>query len=159
MKPNGILKHVAATFGIALVVYIVAYSGIEHRRTRQGPWRVVFTNDVSGAAAILIDQPGLTITNVLIAFQGHALPAGGITGPVAFDEPRPVPWDVPFGKCVFTDTTSLPGTIVFELFGHEIQLLPRVLTIDKTERPWHSNETIVLSRTPDAGFRRGGMLN
>ncbi|MGD0613943.1 MAG: hypothetical protein ABSA69_00700 [Verrucomicrobiota bacterium] len=159
MKPDGILKHVAAAFGIALVVYIVAYGGIEHRRTRQGPWRVVFTNDLSGAPAILIDQPGLTITNVLIAFQGQALPAGGIPGPVAFDEPRPVPWDVPFGKCIFTDTTSLPGTIVFELFGHEIQLLPRVLTLDKKERPWHSNETIVLQRTPDAGFRRERMLN
>ena len=134
MKSDGILKHVAAAFGIALVVYSVAYTGIEHRRTRQGPWRVVFTNDVSGAPAILIDQPRLTITNV--------------------GEPRPVPWDVPFGKCVFTDTTSLPGTIVFELFGHEIQLLPRVLTIDKSERPWHSNETIVLSRASDAAFQR-----
>ena len=154
MKSDRILKHVAAAFGIALVVYSVAYTGIEHRRTRQGPWRVVFTNDVSGAPAILIEQPRLTITNVLIAFQGQALPAGGSTGPVAFDKPRPVPWDVPFGKCVFTDTTSLPGTIVFELFGHEIQLLPRVLTIDKSERPWHSNETIVLSRASDAAFQR-----
>jgi hypothetical protein len=40
------------------------------------------------------------------------------------------------------DATSLPGTVAFELFGHEIQLLPRVLTIDNQERPWRSNEII-----------------
>jgi len=42
------------------------------------------------------------------------------------------------------DTTFQPGTVVFTNFGHEIQLLPRVLTIDKVERPWQSGTTIDL---------------
>jgi hypothetical protein len=42
------------------------------------------------------------------------------------------------------DTTFLPGTVTFELFGHEIELLPRVLMIDHEERPWLSNHPITL---------------
>jgi hypothetical protein len=55
------------------------------------------------------------------------------------------------------DTTFLPGTLVFELFGHEIQLLPRVLTIDKKEQPWRSNETIALPNTHGARLRPVGI--
>jgi hypothetical protein len=45
------------------------------------------------------------------------------------------------------DTTFLPGTIVFDLFGHEIQLIPRVLRIDGKEIPWQSNATIPVTGT------------
>jgi hypothetical protein len=144
MKTDGLLKHFVAAFGIALLVYVLAYTGIEHRRTRNGPWRVIFTNDLSGAPALLINQPRLAITNVQIIFSGRSVTSANEGGIVTFDRPRPVPCEVPFGRCVFMDTTFLPGTIVFELFGHEIQLLPRVLTIDKAERPWRSSETIAL---------------
>jgi len=151
------LKRVAVTFVIALAVYVVGYRGIEHGRTRQGPWKVVFTNTVSGAPAIRIDQPNVNITNVLIAFPGQAIPTAGGGGSIDFGQPRPVPWEVPFGQCVFMDTTWLPGTLVFQLFGHEIQLLPRVLTIDKSERPWRSDETLVLRPAKtDAGFQPAG---
>jgi hypothetical protein len=51
---------------------------------------------------------------------------------------------VPFGKCVFLDTTFLPGTVVLDLFGHEVQLLPRVLTIDHVEHAWHSGGRFVV---------------
>jgi len=34
--------------------------------------------------------------------------------------------------------------VVFKMFGHEIQLLPRTLTIDKLEQPWFSNTNIAL---------------
>lgn len=55
-----------------------------------------------------------------------------------FDQPRPVPYDLPLGKCVFMDTTFLPGAVTFRLFGHEIELLPRVLIIDQQDLPWRS---------------------
>ncbi len=51
----------------------------------------------------------------------------------------------------FMDTTSLPGTVVLKLFGHEIQLMPRVLTVDKKERPWRSEETLALPGTNRPG--------
>jgi hypothetical protein len=150
MKPDGFIKQAAAVFAIALAVYFLGYNVIEHRRTRNGPWQVAFTNDSSGAPAISINQTKLAITNVVIVFRGQTMvPLSNAAAPTAFTQPKPVPFDVPLGKCVFMDTTSLPGTLVFELFGHEIQLLPRVLTIDKTEHPWESGARLSLSQAPD----------
>ncbi|HZR17131.1 MAG TPA: hypothetical protein VFE51_07375, partial [Verrucomicrobiae bacterium] len=50
----------------------------------------------------------------------------------------------PFGKCVFMDTTFLPGTIALEVFNHEVELRPRDLVIDRQEHPWLSESTITL---------------
>ena len=85
MKSDGLLKHFALALIIALVLYALAYSGIEHRRTRKGPWQVAFTNDVSGAPALLINQPFLSITNVQIAFAGATLPKDFSAETLAFD--------------------------------------------------------------------------
>jgi len=147
MKRDRLLKHALVAFGIALLVYVFSYTAIEHRRTGKGPWMVTFTNDDARVSAILINQPALGITNVQIAFPGesNAVTEGGRT--LQFGEARPVPFGVPFGKCVFLDTTFLPGTVALDLFGHEIQLLPRALTIDKAERPWRSGETVAVSHT------------
>jgi hypothetical protein len=145
MKSDNLLRHLAIPFGIAVLVYVVFYAGIEHRRTRKGPWQVTFTNDASGAPTLIINEPSLAISNVQITFP--AVKNQAETTSLSFSQPREVPYDVPFGKCVFMDTTFLPGTIVFELFGHEIQLIPRVLTIDKKEMPWQSDKTIAVSAT------------
>ncbi len=52
------------------------------------------------------------------------------------------------------DTTFLPGTVTFELFGHEIELLPRALIIDRQEHAWQPNAAINLppatGATPNA---------
>ncbi len=145
MKRDRLLKHSLVAFGIALLVYVTVYTAIEHRRTRAGPWQVTFTNDTASARAIIINQPALGITNVQISFvdESNALPQTART--LQFGEARAVPFEVPFGKCVFLDTTFLPGTVALNLSGHEVQLLPRVLTIDKVERPWRSGETISVS--------------
>ena len=98
----------------------------------------------SGAAALRINQPRLAITNVWIVFLETTVPSTNPGVSLDLSQPRQVPYPVPFGRCLFMDTTFLPGTVVFELYGHEIQLLPRVLTIDKQERGWHSDEKIEL---------------
>ena len=66
----------------------------------------------------------------------------------SFDQPRAVPYALPFGQCVFVDSTFLPGTLTFEVFGHEIELLPRVLIIDREEHTWQSNSIITLAPRP-----------
>src|SRR4051812_42014687 len=133
MKSDGIWKPIVITFAAALVLYVVAYSSIERRRNVKGPWAVNFARTVSGTPELVINQATLGITNVQIVFPGGKVSDTNFSAAYFLAlRPRPVPFDVPFGKCLFMDTTFLPGTIVFDCFGHEIQLIPRVLTIDKT---------------------------
>jgi hypothetical protein len=135
-------------FLLAVICYAFFYHGIEHRRTRKGPWEVTFTNSPQGTPLVLINQPKLAITNVEIRFPDQALTGTNQLGERVFSEPQPVPFPVPFGKCLFMDTTFLPGTLTFELYGHEIELLPRVLVIDRQEYPWLSGSPVTVHSQP-----------
>jgi hypothetical protein len=167
MNKDNPLKHFVCAFLLALVIYAVFYASIERRRARNGPWQVTFTNDPAGSPAVLINQSRLSISNVQISFPGETFSSAKVTitnpaltalkpgddGPplnagvtLIFDQPRQVPYDLPFGKCIFMDTTFLPGTVTFQFFGHEIELLPRVLMIDHEEHPWRPREAISLRR-------------
>ena len=138
------MKHIVYAFLLALAGYVLFYTAIEHRRTRNGPWQVTFTRSAAGEPVLVVNQPKLAITNAQVAFPGESLPSGTTTATLTFRQPQPVPYDVPFGKCVFMDTTFLPGTVTFQLFGHEIELLPRVLVIDHQEHPWRPQPMIAL---------------
>ena len=142
MKRSHLGLQIGLVFVAALIGYVVVYGWIEHRRVVKGPWVVTATSE-SGVPAILVNQSTLGIRDVRIVFAGAHAP-GNASQTVEFSQARPWPYAVPFGQCVFMDTTFLPGTIALEMFGHEIQLLPRVLTIDSAERPWRSGEVIEL---------------
>jgi hypothetical protein len=146
MKSDNLLRHLAIPLGIAVLIYAIFYTFIEHRRTRNGPWQVTLTNNASKTPSLIINEPKLAITNLQITFPGETN-SNSTNAMLVLDTPKPVPYDIPFGKCVFMDTTFLPGTIVFDLFGHEIQLIPRVLTIDKKEIPWQAGVTIEVPKT------------
>jgi len=151
MKSDNPVKHFVVAFLIALAVYFVAYSFIEHRRNRKGPWEVTFTTQPGAGSSIRINQPMLHITNVEITFSGSSAPATNRSSTLVFSQPRQVPYEVPFGRCIFMDTTFLPGTVTFQFFGHEIELLPRVLIIDHQEHPWHSESKMALTQTRTEG--------
>jgi hypothetical protein len=146
MKPEGPAKHFILAFLLALAGYIVFYQIIEHRRTRNGPWQVTFTAGAEGVPEIIINEPRLGITNVQISFAGQTQPVANSPITLLFRQPKQVPYEVPFGNCVFMDTTVLPGTVTFQLFGHEIELLPRVLVMDRQEHSWRPDTTIALPR-------------
>ncbi len=150
------MKRVAQVFLLALLGYIVVYAAIEYRRTRRGPWQVSFTRSATGDPALIINQPKLGITNAKISFleTGFSAPANGPT--LHLRQPQPVPYDVPFGKCIFMDTTFLPGTVTFQFFGHEIELLPRVLIINHTEHPWQPPP--MMSLPPPKPALQGGRV-
>jgi hypothetical protein len=150
MKSDGPLKHFILAFMLAVICYAFFYHNIENRRTRKGPWEITFTNDVSGNATLLINQPRLAITNTQIIFTGQRVGTGFTAATLAFAQPRPVPYELPLGTCVFMDTTFLPGTLTLRLFNHEIELLPRVLVVDRQEHPWLSESTITLHPVPAA---------
>jgi len=144
MKSDGPMKHFILAFLLAVICYVFFYHAIEGRRTRKGPWEITFTNDASGDPALLINQPRLAITNAQITFLSEQIHGKFSASTLAFNQAHPVPYDVPFGSCIFMDTTFLPGTVTLKLYGHEIELLPRVLVIDQQEHPWLSDSTITL---------------
>ena len=77
MRRDNPAKHCVLAFIIAIVLYIVTYTWIEHRRNRKGPWQVIFSNS-SGAPAMIINQPWLGLTNITLIFRAEtALVATG----------------------------------------------------------------------------------
>ena len=136
-------RHLLIGFALALVIYLVAFSLVEHFRQRKGGWVVTFESDAAAVPSLRIAQSYLALTNVTFVFPGAHLEQPGWEATIVFD--RPIT-NVPFGKVIYIDTTFLPGAIVFDLFGHEIQLLPRVLLLDHREVPWKSGREFSLPR-------------
>ena len=137
MKLAGQLKHIAFAFLLAMLVYAVAFYVLERNRTRNGPWQVAFVAAAgTSPPSLIINEPKLRISDMRIVFPRRSTPPTNSV--MVFEQPREVPFEVPYGKCVFMDAMSLPGTVAFVLFGHEIQLLPRTLTVDKKEYDWRS---------------------
>jgi hypothetical protein len=130
---------------VAAAAYFALFAWIEHGRNRQGPWEVAFTRHTNGLPCLEISQPALGVRDVRIVFP-EALTSNTASLPVkqGFGEARATPFDLPFGRCVFLDTISLPGTVAIEVGGRQVQLLPRVLTVDGRERPWRNSETLCL---------------
>lgn len=151
MKSRRDWPHFLFAGGLALVLYVVSFHACEYRRNFKGPWQVTFTTAPDGAPALLINQPRLRITNVQLVFAGEPKPDLPEPQTVAFATPTNQP---AFGKVVFRDTTFLPGTLTLDLYGHEIELLPRVLVLDRREHPWQSGVTIVLPRTNESAADR-----
>lgn len=134
----------AISFVAVLILYGIVFFGIESWRHRKGPWEVTFLTDSSGNPAIVIYQPSLNISSVELVFPGERVPRTNLSEKVLFDRPlKPVP----FGKVIYEDLTVLPGVVTFDFFGHEVELLPRVLFINKKEVPWKSDAVIELSET------------
>ncbi|MEO8425745.1 MAG: hypothetical protein ABI651_01405 [Verrucomicrobiota bacterium] len=147
MKSAGNLKHFLYAFVIALIGYAGFFSCDKHLREKNGPWQVTFTADSSGIPGIVIQEPHLSISNVKIVFPGGRTTQTNLSTTVVFDNPLKT---VPFGKFIFHDLMYLPGTVTLGLFGHEIELLPRVLIIDRKEYPWKSGTTISLGVSKDS---------
>ncbi len=147
-KPSAPLKTVLLIGLCSLGCYIAFFSWMEHRRYKNGPWEVTFTG-VDNTPALLIHHAKFGLTNITILFQGGTL-TSNLPQTVRFQHGQVAPLDLPFGKCVFLDTLFLPGTVACEMFGHQIQFMPRTLTIDHVEHPWTSDEKILLTNRNSA---------
>ena len=156
---RGLLK----LFVLTLVLYICGFYGLEHIRDRKGPWIVTFDASAS-KPTMTIDQMALGINSFKIIFEN--VNTNGLTsGKVRFDDPilNAQPMDktpessqelkqrafsVPFGECIYQDLMFLPGVVTMNLLGHEIELMPRTLVIDKKQIPWDTSEgnIVILQR-------------
>jgi hypothetical protein len=142
MKSDSLAKHAFAAFGIALVLYVICYAGDRHLRLRKGPWQVTFQSDSNATPSIIVNEPVLNIQRLQITFPGEHATAANLSTNISFDHPAIKP---PFGDWIYDDLMYLPGTVTLNLFGHEIELLPRVLGIDRREFKWQSDAIIRVS--------------
>ncbi len=136
-----LLRHLSIAFACAVALYIVFWTVDSHLRTRRGPWEVAFERETNGEPSIVIAEPRLGIADVKLIFAGETLAPTNTTGIVRFDRPRP---PLPFGKVIYDDLMYLPGAVTFDLFGHEIELLPTRLGVNRQSRPWKAGEVIRL---------------
>ncbi|MSU60823.1 MAG: hypothetical protein EXS31_00235 [Pedosphaera sp.] len=129
---------------VVLGAYVAVFLLIERSRPGKGPWSVTFSTDVTGRPTVTATHEKLNLRKIEFRFEGERLPQTNLQSTVIFDKPVT---NTPFGSVVFIDTTFLPGTVVLDLFGHEIQLLRRVLSVNKREVPWQPEMTIDLKQT------------
>jgi len=145
-------RFLGGLFAGTLVLYLAGFYGIEHLRERKGPWRVSFDATATGGPTMTISQPALGIDGFRVVFDG-ADTNGLASGELTFDEPgrnaqsmdktpessqelKQKSFPVPFGECIYQDLMFLPGVVTMNLLGHQIELMPRTLVIDKKEVPW-----------------------
>ena len=150
MKPDGILKHLAAVFVLSLAAYLGFFYGLEHYRSHRGPWELTFGVENGGTPYLEVAHPRLKIGNFKLTFAGTNL-AARLPETIRFDQPTRT--NLPFGRVIFMDTTFLPGTVTLDLFGHEVECLPRVMIVDKHEEAWQPPRTITLSTVESRAAR------
>jgi len=138
MRSDGLLKHLAICAVIAVVFYVTFFTWIEHGRTARGPWEAIFRADAAGTPSLLISQTNLHITQTLL-FPGQTFHPAPFSRTVVFGLTPP---EMPFGELLYQDPTFLPGTVTMRLFGHTVELLPRIMSIDKKEYPWRSGSVV-----------------
>jgi len=145
---EGFPKGLPIVFAVTIAVYLAAFHWIEHTRSRKGPWTVEFGLDERGRPALTVSQAGLGIDGVRIVFVEETATNAVVSSKLSFGEPRNVPFELPFGECFFQDLTFLPGTVTLRPFqGHEVELLPRVLLVNRREFPWKSGAMIEVYQT------------
>jgi hypothetical protein len=134
---GGTWRLFAIPAAVALLGYVLLFACDLRLRRARGGWEVTFVEEITRTPALRIDQPHLGISNVTVRFPGEQLGTKRAELPITvlFNEPRKA---VPFGEVAFDDLTYLPGTVVLHCFGHEVQMLPRALFLDRVEHTWQS---------------------
>lgn len=131
---------------VTLIGYVIVFSWVENHRRKDGPWEITFA-EADSSPVLRINHPRSGLTNISIVFAGAVVPTN-LPQTVSFPHGRVAPFDLPFGRCVFLDSLYLPGSVTVQAFGHEIQMMPRTLMIDRVERAWQPGEKILLTNRP-----------
>lgn len=141
MNRENIGGKLLAVFVATLVGYIAFYQLDRWLRLRHGAWEVTFSTD-GGTPSLTIAESKLKIPDVKLAFAGET--SSNLTASVHWRFDDVTKTNLPFGHVVFLDLTYLPGGVTMNFFGHEIEMLPRTLVVNRKEVPWESGKTITL---------------
>jgi hypothetical protein len=52
--------------------------------------------------------------------------------------------NLPFGEMLLQDALYLPGTVTMRICGHQVEVLPRALIIDKKEHAWQTGDQVII---------------
>jgi len=140
MSGNRIFPHLLGALALAVAIYGGGFWLDHHLRTRRGPWVIEFTHAPDDSPMIVIQQPSFGIRDVRILFPGEVGAAPAAT--IRFDTPEHT---VPWGRVKYEDLTYLPGVVTLELFGHEIEMLPRTMYVNRQPVPWITATNITLT--------------
>lgn len=136
MFGNRILPHFVIALVLAAALYAGGFIFDQHLRARRGPWVVEFTRAADQSPMIVIEQPALGIGGVRFIFPGETVESQSET--VRFDVPEGA---IPWGRLKYEDLTYLPGVVTLEVFGHEIEMLPRRLYVNRQAVAWPEGGT------------------
>lgn len=140
------IRLFATAGAIALVGYVGLFFLIEKRRPSGGPWEATFVSEQPGKGAVIINQHRLGITNFRVELALTSAPSATLPQTLRFESAKAVPFNLPFGRCVFLDTTFLPGTVTMQIDGNELELLPRKLVANHRAYPWAAGGRLDLAQ-------------
>ena len=137
-------KSVALTFVGAVIFYALAWSWMNKWHSGKGPWVVNFSTNSAGVPQLVIAQPSLGFSNITVRFEDEMLAATNGTGFVSFDGPKKT---TPFGRVIYDDLMSQPGSVVVDCFGHVVEMIPRALFLNSISNEWRNDSVYLLSST------------
>jgi hypothetical protein len=142
-RGDNMRQILAVSFVLALVMYVGCFWWIQHERSVKGPWVIVFAADAQGSPSLQISQVKLRISEKLI-FPDDRITRTNFSERIVFSEAMT---NLPFGEMLLQDELYLPGSVTLRVAGHQIEILPRVLILDKKESPWQMGHEIALRKT------------
>jgi hypothetical protein len=137
-------KSITLTFILAVIFYALAWSWMSKRQTGKGPWEVNFSTNMAGVPQLVIAQPALGFSNIIVRFEGETLAATNATGVVAFHNPR---MRTPFGRVIYDDLMFQPGSVAVDCFGHVVEMIPRALILNSVSNAWRNDAVYSLFMT------------
>jgi hypothetical protein len=138
MNRDSLPRTAALVLVISAAFYFAAFQGVEYWRTRKGPWEATFSAGADGRPCLAVSQPFFKLEAVILLFPDESVPVTNLPQTIRFDRPlQTVPW----GTVVYQDPTSYPGVVTLNLFGHEVEFMPRVLSLNRRAIAWQSHST------------------
>jgi hypothetical protein len=132
--------QLAGLFLAVLIFYVAAWKGMNHLRTRNGPWVMEFSVTTNSTASVRITNHKLKVEGATLVFTN--IPAmGGMDSTATFTNVAVKP---AFGKFFYQDLTFLPGILTFDFFGHLVEIRPSALVIDTNLIPWSPKPDLLL---------------
>jgi hypothetical protein len=145
MKSPGVTwKSIALTFAGAVIFYALAWSWMNKWHSGKGPWEVDFSTNSTGVPQLIIAQPLLGLSNITVQFEGETIAVTNGTGLIAFGKPRT---PTPFGRVVYDDLMSQPGSVAVDCFGHVVEMIPSALILNSDSNAWRNGATYTLFPT------------